>query len=184
MKEQIIDTKSGLTLIVIDDLFNFNDRSIMMNQLYEIPYSFRTQWDSQVTEFKSQSVLSNIFNKQDWDYFGMERHPNWKHVQKHLGERKHQRAWCNLHTGREMYRYHADHIEPNAMSMLFYPNMKWDPDWDGQTIFKTPDLKDIEYCSEYVPGRIVLFNSRMPHKAVHPNYESVGFRAIINAVFF
>ena len=65
MKEQIIDTKSGLTLIVIDDLFNFNDRSIMMNQLYEIPYSFRTQWDSQVTEFKSRSVLSNIFSKQD-----------------------------------------------------------------------------------------------------------------------
>jgi hypothetical protein len=67
--------------------------------------------------------------------------------------------------------------------MLFYPNLKWDPDWDGQTIFKTPDLKDIEYCSEYVPGRIVLFHSRMPHKAVHPNYEAVGFRTIINAVF-
>ena len=59
MKEQIIDTKSGMKLIIIDDLFNFNDRSIMMNNLYEIPYSFRTQWDSQVTEFKSQSVLAN-----------------------------------------------------------------------------------------------------------------------------
>lgn len=183
MKEQIIDTKSGLKLVIIDDLFNFNDRSIMMNQLYELPYSLKTQWDSQVTEFKSQSVLSNSFKKQDWDYFGLERHPNWKHVQKHLGERKHYRSWCNLHTGREMYRYHADAMQPNAISMLFYPNLKWDPDWDGQTIFKTPDLKDIEYCSEYVPGRIVLFHSRMPHKAVHPNYEAVGFRTIINAVF-
>ena len=30
----------------------------------------------------------------------------------------------------------------------------------------------------------VLFDTRIPHKAVHPNYEAVGFRAIINAVFY
>jgi len=184
MKEEIINTSDGLEIVVIDDLFNFNDRTLMMNIIYQSDFRFATSWDSQVTEFKSASTLGNQWSKEYWDSFGLERHPNWKHVQKHLGERKHQRAWCNLHTGRELYRYHADHIEPDSMSMLFYPNLKWDPDWDGQTIFKSKDLTKIEYCSEYVPGRIVLFNSRMPHKAVHPNYEAVAFRAIINAVFF
>ena len=123
MKEQIIDTKSGLQLIILDDLFDFNARTIMMNQLYELPYTLKTQWDSQVTDFESKCVLNNQWQKQDWEYFGLERHPNWKHVQKHLGDRTHQRAWVNLHTGRDVYRYHADHIQPNAMSMLFYPNL-------------------------------------------------------------
>ena len=184
MKEEIINTRDGYKIIVIDDLFNFNDRTLMMNIIYQSNFRFATSWDSSVTDFKSASVLGNQWSKEDWDNFGLERHPNWEYVKPHLNGRTQQRAWINLHTGRELYRYHVDHIEPNSMSMLFYPNLKWDPDWDGQTIFKSADLKNIEYCSEYVPGRMILFDTRIPHKAVHPNYEAVGFRSIINAVFY
>ena len=184
MNEEVYKTKDGLKIVVIDDLFNFNDRSLWMNVLYTSQFNFGISWDSQITDFKGVSTLGNLWNNEDWDNFGLERHPNWKYVKPHLGNKSQQRAWLNLHTGKEQYRYHSDHKNPNALSMLFYPNLKWSQDWDGQTIFKSLDLKTIDYCSDYVPGRIIIFDSCIPHKAIHPNHEALNFRTIINAVFY
>jgi len=184
MKELVHTTKDGLEITVIDDLFDFNVRSIWMNALYNSHYHFSVSYDSQVTDFKSTSNLGSLWNAKDWDDFGLARHPNWKYVEPYLENRKIQRAWLNLHTGKELYRYHADHSNQTAKSILFYPNLKWESEWDGQTIFKSLDLQEVEYCVEYVPGRIVIFDSRIPHKAIHPNHEAPNFRTIINAVFY
>lgn len=177
-------TSEGRKITVVDDLFDFADRTLIMNRIYQSQFSFGASWDAQVSDFCATSTLGTPWDQQQWDDFGLERHPNWHKIRPLLAGVSQQRAWVNLHTGRDTYRYHVDHEAPGAISMLFYPNLKWLSDWDGQTIFKSADLSHIEYTSEYVPGRIVLFDSRIPHKAVHPNWEAVGFRAILNAVFY
>tara|TARA_B110000503_G_C6897305_1_gene309234 strand:- start:50 stop:604 length:555 start_codon:yes stop_codon:yes gene_type:complete len=177
-------TKDGLEIVVIDDLFEFNIRSIWMNTLFNAQYHFSVSYDSQVTDFKSTSSLGSLWDYDSWDDFGLNRHPNWNQVQQYLGNRTLQRAWLNLHSGKELYRYHSDHKHTNAKSILFYPNLKWESEWDGQTIFKSSDLTEVEYCAEYVPGRIIIFDSCIPHKAIHPNHEAPNFRTIINAVFY
>jgi hypothetical protein len=41
--------------------------------------------------------------------------------------------------------------------------MQWDPEWGGDTAFMTEDGSDIEFVSTYKPGRMVLFDPKIPH---------------------
>jgi glutamate synthase domain-containing protein 1 len=47
----------------------------------------------------------------------------------------------------------------------------------------TRDLKNIEYVSEFVPGRIVIFDADIPHKATTQSPNSPTFRFTINSMW-
>ena len=176
-------TKDGDSIVIFDDLFEYDTRMLWFQALYNSHLTFGISYDSQLTEQMSVAGLGNHWPKYEWDNYGLDRHKNWPEVQKVLGERTWKRAWMSVNTGREMYRWHSDNAENEAKSILFYPNLKWDTDWDGQTVFKSRDGKTYEYCVDYVPGRLVVFDSRIPHKAIHANHEADAYRMIINAVF-
>ena len=177
-------TKDGDSIVIFDDLFDYSNRMLWMTTLYNSSLQFGISYDSQVSDQKSVSGLGNHWGHTEWDNFGLGRHKNWIEVQKVLEGRQFQRAWLNVSTGKEMYRWHADHNLNEAKSILYYPNLKWNSEWDGQTVFKDRDAKEYEYCVDYVPGRVVVFDSIIPHKAVHGNHEAPCHRMIINAVFW
>lgn len=177
-------TKNGDSIVIFDNLFDYSTRNLWFQTLYNSAFSFSISYDSQLSDFKSASAIGNHWSENDWDNFGFPRHANWHHVQKELGERSFKRGWLNVNTGKEMYRWHADHEHANAKSILFYPNLKWNSEWDGQTVFKDRNLDQYEMCVDYVPGRLVVFDSIIPHKAIHSNHEASDYRMIINAVYF
>jgi len=176
-------TKDGDSIVIFDDLFEYDTRMLWFQSIYNSSLTFGVSYDSQLTDQKSVVGLGNHMPKWDWENYKFEQHENWSEVQNVLGDRPFKRAWVNVNTGKEMFRYHSDYNLNEAKSILYYPNLKWEPEWDGQTVFKSRDLKTYEYCIDYVPGRLVVFDSRIPHKAVHSNHEAVGYRMIINAVF-
>lgn len=177
-------TKDGDSIVIFDDLFDYSTRMLWFQALYNSSLTFGISYDSQLSDMLSTSGLGNHWPKYEWENFGLDRHEKWNEVQKELGDRSWQRAWLNVNTGIELFRYHADFNLHNAKSILYYPNLKWDQNWDGQTVFKSRDAKQFEYCIDYVPGRLVVFDSIIPHKAVHANHEAQGLRMIINAVFY
>jgi len=177
-------TKDGDSIVIFDDLFDYSTRMLWFQAIYNSSLTFGISYDSQLSDMKSVSGLGNHWPKYEWDNYGLDRHKNWPEVQKELGDRQWKRTWLNVATGKELFRFHADHNLNNAKSILYYPNLKWDTDWDGQTLFKSRDGKTYEYCIDYVPGRLVVFDSIIPHKATHANHEAPGLRMIINAVFY
>ena len=49
-----------------------------------------------------------------------------------------------------------------TISVLYYVNLDWQLNWGGETIFYKQDMKEIQYTSPYVPGRIIMFDEE-PH---------------------
>lgn len=72
----------------------------------------------------------------------------------------------------------------DTISLLYYPNMKWDPSWGGQTLFfDDKDENEIIYTSPYVPGRILYFEGDIPHASVPQTVNAHKYR-ITYALFF
>ena len=93
------------------------------------------------------------------------------------------RCWINLQTGYDVSRYHGDHEDSNYVSLLYYANTKWDIEWDGGTIFRSDDLSEIEFISDYKPGRLVLFDSSIPHKPMSTSMSANHYRYTINSTY-
>ena len=71
-------------------------------------------------------------------------------------------------------RMHVDTtvVKPNEGSyytMLIYAQSQWHYDWGGETKFYNNDLTEITLTVIPKPGRIVIFDGRIPHSASAPN---------------
>lgn len=68
----------------------------------------------------------------------------------------------NLCTPSDRFHPHVDN-DSNGWTMIYYMNMSWHSEWGGDTVFLTEDAKEIEFVSMYKPGRMVLFDPKIPH---------------------
>jgi hypothetical protein len=41
--------------------------------------------------------------------------------------------------------------------------MNWNPEWGGDTLFLNESGEEIQYLSQFKPGRMILFDSSIPH---------------------
>ena len=55
-------------------------------------------------------------------------------------------------------------------------------EWDGGTVFRTDDLSEVEYLSDYKPGRMILFDSSIPHKIYSSSYNAHPYRFTVNTL--
>lgn len=63
-------------------------------------------------------------------------------------------------------------------TMLVYLNPVWDPEWGGETVFFDDDL-DAKYIVQPRPGRVVLFDGRIPHTGRPPGPKFMYNRWIL-----
>lgn len=80
----------------------------------------------------------------------------------------------------DVYQYHTDSTDANCISLLYFANLDWKPEWEGETIFAEPDGKNIFCSTAFIPGRLVLFNSSIPHKSSQPSFGSKYHRFVFN----
>lgn len=58
------------------------------------------------------------------------------------------------------------------ITILFYPHYKWDTSWGGH--LQIMDGNNVKEEHLPIPGRIICFDSSVPHKALAPNVKDVG----------
>ena len=58
----------------------------------------------------------------------------------------------------------APYFCPDNKTVIVYLNPNWDPQWGGETIFYDHNL-DAKYIVAPKPGRVVIFDGRIPHVA-------------------
>lgn len=79
------------------------------------------------------------------------------------------RMYVNAYTYGDCPTVHADHVDAGYYTALYYANEEWSHDWSGETVFFN-EAKDEIVRSVYPrPGRLVTFDSRLPHVAREPN---------------
>jgi SM-20-related protein len=80
-----------------------------------------------------------------------------------------QRMYVNAYTFGDCPTLHSDHDTEGFYTCLYYANPQWYPDWGGETMFYNSTRNDIVRAVYPTPGRIVFFDSRIPHAARSPS---------------
>ena len=187
MKE--ITTKSGKKIEVYDDLFSYGLVTQLYYDLRSMEFPLVTQNDTSVLDYSGVfgfgknlplDLMSAFIKKSD----------NYSELDSFLSRYSPMRSWVNVYNGQHSTnRYHTDDYcqgytgKGQLMSMLYYANPKWDLEWDGGTVFRSDDLEDVEYLSDYKPGRIVLFDSSIPHKIYQTSSLAHPYRFTVNTIF-
>ena len=78
-------------------------------------------------------------------------------------------AYMNVLKHGDAPRIHCDAPSwvDNQCTMIVYFNQKWHPNYGGETIFYDDKL-DIVHAVVPKPGRVVIFDGRIPHSARPP----------------
>ena len=79
---------------------------------------------------------------------------------------------------------HYIHHHNDQQVLLYYVNLSWTDGWHGETLFYNPyNLKEVEYTSLYVPGRIILFDGTVPHAIRPQSVKATKFRLSLSLFF-
>jgi len=81
----------------------------------------------------------------------------------------------------ETYYAHAHDI--NEIVVLYYPNLRWQQEWGGETMFYDKKTQELIYANEYKPNRLLMFDGTIPHSVRPPSYISDQYRFTM-ATFF
>ena len=74
------------------------------------------------------------------------------------------RGYVNLGLHSDVSQVHTDDRCKNK-TLLYYANKDWEMNWGGETVFYNDSGTDYVKVVPYVPGRIVIFDGRIPHRA-------------------
>ena len=88
------------------------------------------------------------------------------------------RQYANGHTYGLGGRPHYDDVRPGTFTLLYYPMPKWEPVWEGETLFFTP-TGHVAAGIAIAPNRGVLFDSRMSHSARAPSRDCPELRVTL-----
>ena len=84
-------------------------------------------------------------------------------------------AYVNVLKDGDMPGVHVDspYFVEDSQTVLLYLNPEWHPNWGGETIFYDHNL-DAKYIVSPKPGRVVIFDGRIPHsgRPPTPRYKS------------
>ncbi len=92
------------------------------------------------------------------------------------GERfRPERAYVNHSVYGDAYLMHRDF---SAVTVLYYVNLVWEPDWGGETIYFDDD-KDAQVVISPRPGRILVARGAILHRANVPTRDCQETRLTI-----
>ena len=80
-----------------------------------------------------------------------------------------ERMYVNAYTYGDCPTIHVDSEQPGHFTVLYYANEEWDARWSGETVFYSPACDEIVKAVLPRPGRIAVFDARVPHVAREPN---------------
>ncbi|MDX1514591.1 MAG: 2OG-Fe(II) oxygenase [Gammaproteobacteria bacterium] len=95
----------------------------------------------------------------------------WQTVDEHINEGacEIERMYVNAYNYGDCPTIHTDRSEEGYYTVLYYANEEWDANWSGETVFYNDARNEIVKSVFPKPGRIVAFDSRIPHVAREPN---------------
>jgi hypothetical protein len=195
-------TQSSHKIRVWDGLLTYQQQARLMNLIFKMPFGFAAGYDTIMLEQKSK-ICCKCPLTTDWLKKNEFLHPNHvglvtfkdiaplfsldteeaKPIADILEDRVMARAWVNAGTASDPHSAHVDSNYPDAIVLLQCINLKWDKNWDGYTVFRTQDQENLEFASEFVPGRVVLFDGDIPHKATSQSYDAPAFRFTANSMW-
>lgn len=183
MKEYVYSQQERIYLL--DDIFSFAERSYM----YEFTLNSKFKFERGAYPFPEAG--SNVyqlmckFNNEDVENFKFFINDKLKNFlsEFNLSVESLETARLNACLSSDTYQVHVDRTSVKNFTLLYFVNLDWKTDWEGETTFMESNARDI-FCSiSFVPGRVILFNSTIPHKSSQPSFNAPYHRFVFNCVF-
>jgi hypothetical protein len=180
-----IDIDDQRKIIMVDDLFTFSEISGIYASAINHKYSIYNSSEAEVQNLTNKRlgcpleqndyILENIFSGDRLDLL------------KDLSPQdtyNHWRSYLNLGIHSDTHLIHVDEFSKSkGITLLYYVNRNWSSDWGGETLFYDDQRKEIIHCCSFVPGRIVIFDSSIPHSAKSQNHDAPPFRITLASKF-
>lgn len=80
-----------------------------------------------------------------------------------------ERMYVNAYGYGDCPTVHVDNAAEGHFTVLYYANHEWNYNWSGETVFYNEAKDEIIRAVYPRPGRIVVFDARIPHVAREPN---------------
>lgn len=180
-----INIDNDRSIVVLDDAFTFSE--ISGNYTNSISKNFKI-YNSSESEIQNLSdkrlgsvlteddpVLNSIFSKERLEiikeYIPQNLYTHW-------------RSYINLGIVSDSHKIHVDDFSiGGGFTLLYYANRNWDPDWGGETLFYDDKREEIKFVSPFVPGRIIIFDSSIPHSAKPQHLNGPTYRFTVACKF-
>lgn len=180
-----IKIENNREIVILDDLFTFSEISGNYNNAISYKYSIYNSSESEVQELSNKRlgchlditdpILETIFSGERLSiltkYIPQDNFYHW-------------RSYINLGIHSDIHKIHVDDFKiGDGITLLYYLNRNWDCDWGGETIFYDDKRENIKYVSKFVPGRLILFSSTIPHSAKPQHFNAPPYRFTLASKF-
>jgi Rps23 Pro-64 3,4-dihydroxylase Tpa1-like proline 4-hydroxylase len=178
MQEQIIEVSKNRKIIVVDGLYTFSEISG-----FELEFNSAQYKISGTNAYEIQNIGNKrLIHHYDGGYLHSMKFFNEACVEtlkKYISPSDYAfdvgYVNCGIHA--DQHGIHADDWHAgHGKTLLYYGNKQWDKNWGGSTLFYNDDCQDIIYNCSFIPGRIVIFDSDIPHSATPQHFIADPFR--------
>jgi Rps23 Pro-64 3,4-dihydroxylase Tpa1-like proline 4-hydroxylase len=166
---------------IFDNVFSSSERSHHIQAAQQADYALGGNSNTIFRNQKDTFFLCMLYDYEEvsdtFNFFGFMQSKNINPVMEVLSDYQLTRSWITVSSPLTKYYWHVDisNRNLNAKTLLYHVNDKWDNEWGGETLFANDD-GDCEYCVEYKPGRIVIFDGTIAHKPAVISPQSEEFR--------
>jgi hypothetical protein len=170
MKDQKVFNIEDKQIIVYDNLFSYQENLEIYQFICQQPF-VRSNLDNTFDNNKDINIKWSCLLKDsnavsdliDSRYRTLDKFNN-KRIEIF-------RQYINFSTTETVDTIHVDSSTgtTGAYTILHYGNFVWDKNWHGETVFYNSDAEEILHATMPKPGRVVIFDSNIPHCARPPS---------------
>lgn len=166
MIETLIYTKLNKQITVIDDCFNFSELAGIHTGVIALPYKISNSGAAEVQQITDRRLVSYL-DTTALSTMGFFQEAKSTVLRKHIPDDfEIFNSYVNLGIRGDQHEAHSDYYwKDGGKTLLLYVNKEWNRNWGGETVFFDDNAEEIEYVTPFVPGRIVIFDSDIPHMA-------------------
>jgi len=183
MQESEYTTSTGRKIYVFRDVYDYAHQLNLLKWSMTRPFTFNPSNEGILVGLKSDTILSCNTGLTHDQLREMMKIDSLTPINELLSGKRLSRNWINANVSKAPTYFHADAFKEGSLSMLYYLNCEWNTSWDGYTVWSDNDLKNIEHIEYPEPGKMVVFDSLIPHKPTADSPVSPSFRFTMNSVW-
>ena len=171
MKCETIKYNDNNELIIIDGAVNIEQCINIYFDCSTLPYRITNSSLNEVQGIADKRLKSDLDHEHPIiEHLLEEGTDSYSIIRKYIPSELYgfDRAYVNLGIHGDVNRMHMDGKYYNCKTLLYYANRHWEYNWGGHTMFYDND-GNIKTTVEFRPGRIVIFDGRIPHTVMPMN---------------
>jgi hypothetical protein len=174
-----IEVDHGRKLRVYDNVLDMQYR----HSLYAFAQAskFQIGWaDGPIAENQKYQFLHSVYSGEDLARLQIVEHLQNTPVAQEMVGHTLTKCILNLSIPSDANFVHA---HPEDKIILCYINLEWRDGWHGETLFFDESGKDIVFASAYTPGRVIVFDAKIPHTIRPQSYIAPAYRFTLALVY-